>query len=218
MAEGAVVARAEPVRFVEPPWSAPLDPTVAIREIPETATISGMFLAPLVLEAKRRGYTLPSARDRYVPFQFYPLREHCRLLVETCERAYRDRSLRQALRKLGRGAPAALVASTLGKVVLGSAEGVEQIVTAMAKAYPLNARPSRVEVLEAVPGRAVIRFEDLFYFLDSHHVGAMEGVLKFAGVSGEVLIASRGPASADMLLSWTTTPGAPSSRSSGSLR
>lgn len=201
MTEGAL-AQKEPVRFVEPPWHAPLDAEAAIREVPETATISGMFLAPLVLEAKRRGKALPSARDRYVPFTFYPLREHCRLLVETCALFYRDRPLRAALRKLGRGAPKALVESTLGKVVLGSAQGVDQIVSAMAKAYPLNARPSRVEVLEVRSRRAVVRLEEVHYFLDSHHVGAFEGVLKFAGVEGRVLIASRSSSSADLLLEW----------------
>lgn len=212
MPEGAVASRESVTRFVEPPWHAPLPVQEEIRAIPEGATISGMFLAPLLLEAKRRGFTLPSARDRYVPFNFYPLAEHCQLLVETCERLYRDRPLRQSLRKLGRGAPAALVASTLGKVVLGSAEGVDQIVAAMAKAYPLNARPSRVTVLESRPGRAVVRLEEIYYFLDSHHVGAFEGVLRFAGVTGGVLIASRGKFSADLLLEWTNVKPPASSR------
>jgi uncharacterized protein (TIGR02265 family) len=189
--------------FVEPPWDAPLDAEQAIREVPEEATISGMFLAPLLAEAKRRSVTLPSARDRYVSFTFYPLREHCRLLVETCERLFADRPLRQALRKLGRGAPAALVSSTLGKVVLGSAEGVDQVVHAMARAYPLNARPSRVTVRESQPGRAVVSLEEIHYFVDSHHVGTFEGALKFAGVTGRVRIASRSKTSADLLLEWT---------------
>jgi uncharacterized protein (TIGR02265 family) len=189
--------------FVEPPWDAPLDAQEEIARVPEDATISGMFLAPLALEAGRQGVPLPSARDRYVPFKFYPLREHCRLLVEMCERLFGDRPLRQGLRKLGRGAPAALVASTLGKVVLGSAEGVDQVVSAMAKAYPLNARPSRVTVLETMPGRAVVRLEDVHYFLDSHHVGTFEGALKFAGVAGRVLIASQSRTCADLLLEWS---------------
>jgi uncharacterized protein (TIGR02265 family) len=188
--------------FVEPPWQAPLDVETEIARIPEDATISGMFLGPLVIEAKRQNVTLPSARDRYLPFKFYPLREHCRLLVETCERLFNDRSLRQGLRKLGRGAPAALVASTLGRVVLGSAEGVDEVISAMAKAYPLNAHPSRVTVLESKPGRAVVRLEEVHYFLDSHHVGTFEGALKFAGVTGRVLIASKGPTRADLLLEW----------------
>ncbi|MGH7439432.1 MAG: DUF2378 family protein [Polyangiaceae bacterium] len=191
--------------FVEPPWQAPLHAEEAIARVPEDATISGMFLAPLVIEAKRHGITLPSARERYVPFKFYPLREHCRLLVETCERIFPDRPLLQGLRKLGRGAPAALVASTLGRVVLGSAEGVDEVVSAMAKAYPLNARPSHVTVLETLPGRAVVRLEDIRYFVDSHHVGTFEGALKFAGVTGRVLIASKSPTCADLLLEWTTS-------------
>src|SRR5580765_3124250 len=116
------------VRFIEPHWD-----------------------APLVAEAKRRGFVLPSARDRYVPFKFYPLVEHARLLLETCERIYPDKPRRMALRKLGRGAPQALISSTLGRVVLGTAEGVHAMVEAMAKAYPLNARPSSVTVVESLP-------------------------------------------------------------------
>jgi hypothetical protein len=199
-------------RFVEPPWAAPLDVRAVISAIPDTATISGMFIAALAIEAKRVGVTLPSARDRYVPYRFYPLAEHAKVLVETCERIYSSLSVRQALRKLGRGAPKALVASTLGKVVLASAEGVHEVVDAMAKAYPLNARPSRVEVVERAAGRAVVRLEDVHYFLDSHHVGAFEGALRYAGVEGRVLIAMRGEAAADLLLEWDARSPMPSRR------
>jgi uncharacterized protein (TIGR02265 family) len=186
-----------------PPWDAALDPDLSIAKIPETATISGMFLSPLALEAKRRGIVLSSARERYVGFTFYPLREHARLLLEACARFYPDRSLRQGLRKLGRGAPNALIASTLGKVVLGSAEGPHDVIAAIAKAYPLNARPSRVTVLESTRGRSVVRLEDIYYFLDSHHVGTFEGALNFAGARGQVLIAKRGRAAADFLIEWS---------------
>jgi uncharacterized protein (TIGR02265 family) len=189
-------------RFVEPPWNLPLDEQAALDSIPENATISGMFVAPLVMEAKRLGMILPSARDRYLPFGFYPLREHARLLLETCERRFGHLPLRQALRKLGRGAPAALMTSTLGKVMLGSVDDPPQIIRAMAAAYPLNARPSRVSVPVMEPGRAIVRMEEVHYFLDSHHVGAFEGVLKFAGVRGTVLIDIRGSAAADLMLTW----------------
>jgi len=197
--------RAMPVsegRFVEPLWMAPLDCDAALAAIPSTATISGMFIAPLVVEAKRLGVVLPSARERYLPFQFYPLVEHARVMLETCARVYPNVPIRFALRKLGRGAPKALVTSTLGKVVLASAEGVHDVVDAMAKAYPLNARPSKVTVVERAPGRIVVRLEELHYFIDSHHVGAFEGAMKYAGAEGRVLVAPRGKASADFLLEW----------------
>ena len=197
--------RAMPVfegRFAEPLWMAPLDCEAALAAIPATATISGMFIAPLVVEAKRLGVVLPSARERYLPFQFYPLVEHARVMLETCARIYPNVPIRFALRKLGRGAPKALVTSTLGKVVLASAEGVHEVVDAMAKAYPLNARPSKVTVVERAPGRIVVRLEELHYFIDSHHVGAFEGAMKYAGAEGRVLVAPRGKASADFLLEW----------------
>jgi uncharacterized protein (TIGR02265 family) len=189
--------------FVEPPWDARLDEAAVLEAIPEGASISGMFVAPLVAEAKRLGFALPSARERYLPYKFYPLVEHARILLETCERIYPDKPRRQALRKLGRGAPQALVSSTLGRVVLGSVEGTQAAIDAMAKAYPLNARPSKVTVVESRPGATIVRLEDIHYFLDSHHVGTFEGVLKFAKVRGRVLIAERGPGAADFLLEWS---------------
>lgn len=193
-------------RFVEPRWDAPFDRAAEISAIPATAAMSGMFLAPLAIEAKRRGIVLPSARDRYLPFKFYPLREHASLLIETCERLYPDRTIRDALRKLGRGAPKALIASTLGKVVLGSVQGVHDVVEAMAKAYPLNVRPSSVSVFEKGPTWCRVRLDDIHYFLDSHHVGAFEGVMRHAGVHGQVLVAMRNRASADFLLEWNDRP------------
>jgi uncharacterized protein (TIGR02265 family) len=189
-------------RFVEPPWHLPLDVELSLEAIPHSATISGMFVAPLIAEAKRRGMTLPSARDRYLPFGFYPLREHARLLVEICTQGFRQLPLRQALRKLGRGAPAALMSSTLGKVMLGSVESTPDIIVAMARAFPLNARPSRVTVPMLERGRAIVRMEEVHHFLDCHQVGVFEGALKFAGTPGSVLIDVRGPAAADLLLTW----------------
>ncbi|HEX3594901.1 MAG TPA: DUF2378 family protein [Polyangiaceae bacterium] len=205
---------ASDARFVEAAWDAPFDAEAALRAIPSAATISGMFIAPLALEAKRIGVPLPSARERYLPYRFYPLLEHARVLLETCERVYPNLPARQALRKLGRGAPKALVTSTLGKIVLAGAEGVVDVVDAMAKAYPLNARPSRVEVLERDADRVIVRLEDVHYFLDSHHIGAFEGALRYAGVSGRVRLAMRGRASADFLLEWDSTSSAAPSRPS----
>lgn len=189
--------------FVEPPWHAPLDLAGSLRQIPDSATVSGMFLEPLVEVARSKGYTLRAARDRYVPFRFYPMREHAQLLVETCERIYPELPLRQGLRKLGRGAPHALLRSTLGKITIGSASGVIDVLNAMARAYPLNVHPARVEVREASEGRAVVRIEQLHYFLDSHHVGAFESVLRFAGASApKVLMCAYSSIDADFLCTW----------------
>jgi uncharacterized protein (TIGR02265 family) len=188
---------------VDPPWSAPLDAATVLRAVPETATVAGLFLEPLAEAARREGKPLPSARDRYTPFRFYPLREHASLLIEACARLYPNLPLRQALRKLGRGAPQALLTSTLGKVVLASAVGPDEIIAAMVKAYPINVRPSRLQIVELAAGRAIVRVEEMHYFLDSHHIGAFEGVISYAGRRGTVKICSYSPVSADLLCTWT---------------
>jgi len=170
--------------------------------IPGDAKISGMFFAALVGGARTRNVVLPSARDRYVPFNFYPVTDLARLLVEAAQRFYPERALRLALRSLGKAAPDAFLSSTLGKVTLGSTEGVHAAVAAMANAYELNLRPSRVSMTATGPTWAVVRLERVPYFIDSHHVGTFEGTLRFAGVKGSVRLATRGPASADFLLIW----------------
>jgi uncharacterized protein (TIGR02265 family) len=137
-----------------------------------------------------------------VQFNFYPLAELARLLVEAAERFFPGRTLRHALRTLGRAAPDAFLSSTLGKVTLGSTEGVHAAVAAMANAYELNLRPSRVSVPDSGASWVVVRLDKVLYFLDSHHVGTFEGILRFAGVNGAVRVASRSPASADFLLTW----------------
>lgn len=188
--------------FVEPSWSSPIDGAAALRAVPETATISGMFLEPLAELGRHRKQPLPSARERYTPFRFYPLREHVTLLLETCGRQYPAMPLRMALRKLGRSAPKALISSTIGRVMLNSATGVVALIEALAKTYPLNLRPGRVEFVEAGKNFSIVRLEDIHYFLDSHHVGAFEGLLQFAGKQGSVRISPYSPTCADFLCSW----------------
>jgi uncharacterized protein (TIGR02265 family) len=189
-------------RFMEPPWTAPLDAESEIRAVPQVAQVRGLLIAPMLADAKKRGAPTAVPRERYLSFTLYPLREHVRLLVDSCQAAFPELSLRQGLRKLGRGASDAFGATTLGKVTLGAAEGVHDIVTAFAKGYELNLQPGRACVLESGPRRVVVSLDDVHYFLDSHHVGAFEGVLKRAGVRGRVSIARRGRAAADLLLEW----------------
>jgi uncharacterized protein (TIGR02265 family) len=188
--------------FLDPPWDVPLDVERTIEAIPSDATISGMFFMYLLAAAKAQNASLPSARDRYVPFHFYPLADLARLVVEAVPVVFSGRPLRQALRYLGRSGPDALLSSTLGKVTLGSTIDVPGAVTAMTNAYELNVRPSRVTVVDKGPAWMIVHLERVYYFVDSHHVGTFEGVMRFAGAKGQVKVATRSASSADFLLTW----------------
>jgi uncharacterized protein (TIGR02265 family) len=191
--------------FVDPPWGAPVDVPRILRQIPETGQVAGVFLQPLADGARRCNVTLPSARERYRHFAFYPMREHVQLMVEAAPVLFPNRPLRSVLCKLGRLAPRSLLESTIGKVMLGSAGDVEMVLGAMVKTYPLHIKPSQVELVECRPGSAVVRLSEIHYFLDSHHVGCFEGALRFAGMKqGKVRIRSYSSTAADFLLTWET--------------
>ena len=65
-----------------------------------------------------------------------------------------------------------------------------------------KATNSRVSTVDSGPRWAIVRLDKIPYFLDSHHVGTFEGILRFAGVKGSVRLASRSPMSADLLVAW----------------
>lgn len=195
--------RSSPHDFSEPSWHAPINVAQVLAAIPESATITGMFLEPAAREARQQGRPLPSARERYVPFRFYPLREHAQLLVEACAAYFPQLPLRKALRKLGRAGPNAFLASTLGRVSMGGAHGTFDFIARLAKSYPINVPGTQAEAHELDAHNAIVSLRHLFYFADSHHVGVFEGVLRYAGVQGEVKVRALGLHDVDLWCSWS---------------
>jgi uncharacterized protein (TIGR02265 family) len=192
----------DPSRFSEPPWHAPLDASRALSLISADSTIAGMFFLGLLEGAKRRGVCVPNARERYLPFGFYPVAEFAPLLVFAAGQFHPTLSLRQGLRAIGAVGPAVLAQSVLGKVTLGSAIGVHAVIEAVANTYAVNIRPSRCTVAAKTERTCIVSLENVQHFLDSHHVGVFEGTMAHAGVNGRVRIASRDDVSAELLLEW----------------
>jgi uncharacterized protein (TIGR02265 family) len=192
-----------------PDWDAPLHVQACLSAIPPRATLKGLFSAPLIAEARRKGIALAGARERYLPFADYPLVEHVRLLVEAARAFYPDRPLRLGLRTLGWHAYPSFIQSVVGRVLWASVDGVNKGVEVAAKAYTLSAPSLRVTCIESGPARAIVRLEGVPYFLDSTHVGVFEGVLRACGAQGTVLVRLLSPSSADFLLTWTLGHEAP---------
>jgi uncharacterized protein (TIGR02265 family) len=160
-----------------------------------------MFYQALMEGGKRRNVAIRFKEPRYLPFRFYSLRDFAELLVQASPLFHPGVSLREGLRRIGRGGPAALLKSTLGKVTLGAASGVHDVVAAFAKTYPLNVKPSSCTIERADLSSMVVRLSAP-HFLDCHHVGAFEGTLDHAGVKGGVRIAKRADTAAELLLQW----------------
>ena len=159
-----------------------------------------MFFCALMEGAQRRQVTLPFTEARYLPFRFYSLRDFAKLLLLGAEVFHPGVSHREGLRRIGKVAPRAFLASTLGKVTLGAAAGVHEAVAAFGKTYAVNVMPSNFEIIEQAERSMVVHLE--VSYLDSHHVGLFEGIMEYAGVRGEVRIATRRQTSAELLLLW----------------
>lgn len=192
--------------FVDPPWDQPLDVEAALARVPEGETIKGMFLQPMLTSAKAKGVTFIGARDRYVPFQDYPLREHAALLVAGAAALYPQLSVRQGLRRLGRYAQAALTDSTIGRVIWSTAVDVPTALAAMAKAYAIAHPKSEVEIVDVADRALVLRVARIWWFLDSHHVGCFEGAMKAVGVEGTVKLKLSSWSAGDLQCRWLTLP------------
>jgi uncharacterized protein (TIGR02265 family) len=190
------------MRFVEPPWNEPIDAAAVIRSVPQNALIRGYMTMPMIAVAKGRDPAWTGPRERYLPFNFYSLREHVEIMVALARAVYPDLPLREALRKLGRGAPNALLTTTVGKVTMGAAAGVQNLVEAFASGYEVSVRPCTAQIVSHGSRHVIVSLATAPYFLDCHHVGAWEGVLKYAGVRGTVKICVTDETSANYLLEW----------------
>ncbi len=186
------------VSFDEPNWDAPIDVDAYYTAIPAAETMKGMFLIPVVRAAAERGHALPDARERYLPFHDYPLREHMSLLVAAARALWPRESLRRGLRRLGRGAIDVLLDSTVGRVLWATADDPTSAIEATVKAYAITQPRSSVVVVETSPEKVIVRAERVHSFLDSHHIGVFEAALKRTGIRGSVTLKARSLSSADI--------------------
>lgn len=188
--------------FAAPPWDEPLDVDAVLRKIPPGETIKGMFPAAVVAGASGKGVTLPGARERYVAFQDYPLREHAELLVAGASAIYPGKTIREGLRRLGRHAHATLVDSTIGRVLWAAVDDAPGALSAMTKAYAIAHPRSEVSVTAVGDRFAEVRLAHIGWFLDCHHVGCFEGALKAVGVEATIAIRTEGASAAAFRCSW----------------
>jgi uncharacterized protein (TIGR02265 family) len=191
-----------PPDFVAPDWDAPLDVAAHIRAMPPNARIKGMYPMAIVDGARARGLSLPTARERYVAFQDVPAREYATLLVEAAGAFFPELTLRSALRKLGRASRDVFAQSVVGRVVLSAASDLPGALAACAKAYAISLPPARAEVRELAEHRAVFALANVYNFLDSHHVGVLEGIAHGCGAHVEARVKPSSLFDGEIELTW----------------
>jgi uncharacterized protein (TIGR02265 family) len=177
--------------FLPPTWTAPLDVDERLQQVPEKATVKGMFFTSAIDLAKRmsRGGAGQLGEKRYFAFKDYPLVEHVRLL-ETCGRlAFPGESPRQGVRLLGRVAFEVFAHRRVGRAVFGIAgrnwDDALQLVT---RAYGTTGPVGTASFDNSTPTREIISFRQIWNFPDSYHVGVIEAAMNHYEKRGEIFV------------------------------
>jgi uncharacterized protein (TIGR02265 family) len=188
--------------FVSPSWDAPIDVPTHVNATPEGATIKGMFPAGIVAACELVGPRPKHAHARYLAFADYPLREYALLLVEAARVLHPRLPLRSGLRKIGRASQPTFERSMVGKVIFGAMHDVPTALDALVKAYGVAMPSAAVEVREVAEGRALVHLGGVTTFLDSHHVGVFEGIVRSVGLRAEISVKLSSISAGEFLLEW----------------
>ncbi len=187
--------------FSEPRWNDPIDVDAAIRACPEAMQLNGIMSMALVDAAATVGKTLQSALPRFLPFQPYPLRGHMLLLREAASAVFPNDPMRIAFRRFGRGVRNVVLATAYGRVTFGRQLNARDTVAALTRCYRVMLG-SQVEGALLDERCADVEMRDIHYFLDSLHVGTVEGIFIGSGIKPRVLVKMHDATNATFRIRW----------------
>jgi len=188
--------------FSPPSWEAPIDVAAHVNATPAAATIKGLFATAIVEACEAAGTHPKHAHARYLPFTDYPMRDYVPLLAEAARILHPRLTVRNGLRKIGRASQPTFERSVVGKVIFGTTHDVPSALEAIVKAYRVATPSATIEIRSIAERRAVLHIGGITTFLDSHHVGLLEGVTRAAGASVEITVNLSSIASCDFLVEW----------------
>ena len=189
--------------FADPDWHAPLDADTQIAHAPESGVLKGIFYQDIINTCAAMQAPLTPARQRYLPFIDYPLREFLTLLVDAAGALYPREPLRNGLRRLGRLAYPTLAGTLIGRAIFGIAgHNFGTILSLASRAYSVSVKPGDVELVERSKGRGIVHLRNLWPFPDAYQVGVFEGALIAVGVRGKVLVRTLSECDVDFEVTW----------------
>jgi uncharacterized protein (TIGR02265 family) len=192
--------------FISPDWNSALDPEPNFSEMPANALSRGMFFTMLLREVKQhsgrelRGYESKS----YIAFKNYSLREFMEALLLAAKQTYPLLSVREALRRFGRGNYTTLVENSSAAKVIFNAAGrnLSTALSLASRAYALSLDPGSAKATESGPNFVVIELRSIWCFVDAYHIGLVEGFVEAFGHKGNVTIRRLSTCDVDLYVAW----------------
>jgi serine/threonine-protein kinase len=185
----------------DPDFSAPVDLEAHLALLPPEALGKGMFFSDLLaLAATVRGRTVFDLcllagvpNRRYVPFRGYPMSDGLRLQLTVAKHLYPGLPIGEGLRRIGWRAFDALLGSHVGKAIFAVLDlDVESLVLHGPKAYQVTQNFGDLTVQKVDAETFLLHARGMPTFLETLHVGVLEGVLRHCGRKGRIRIATSG--------------------------
>jgi serine/threonine-protein kinase len=179
-----------------PDFTAPIDVAGHLALLPSDAACKGMFFIDLV-RAGTKGrsavelHQLAGILDRrYIPFRDYPMEDLVRLMTATARCAYPGLPAGQALRRLGQSAFEAVLATHIGRTMLGVlGRDAERMLLNAPRVFQILLNFGEITVEKRDIGVFVMRAERFPAFLETYQVGLLEGLLAHCRAHGRIRIA-----------------------------
>jgi uncharacterized protein (TIGR02265 family) len=181
--------------FRAPRTGLTVDLEAHVEALPRDAKGKGMYFRDLVAltEDKVRPEQLAERAGiplrRYVPFLDYPMAELLKLTLTVASIVHPKLSSGDALRAFGRRSYATLLNTHAGRVLLASlGNDIERVFLIAPKAYRLVMNFGRFHSERVEERHVRFMYEAFPSFIETYHVGALEGVFQHFGVEGSVQV------------------------------
>jgi uncharacterized protein (TIGR02265 family) len=181
-----------------------------LEHCPPNATTRGTFLSHLCDHVRQElGRDPPELYDgltsrRWVPFQKCALSDFMKLAYNAAVLVHASLPVAEGLRRIGWLAYPSFAATMAGRVVLFAfGDRMENILEAAPNAYRLTLPEASLRVTAQGPAHYLLELRRVYSFLDSYHVGVIEGTVRAHGHDPEIRLRPRGrPSDADVDLRW----------------
>jgi uncharacterized protein (TIGR02265 family) len=185
--------------YAPPDFTRPLDVDAWMRALPSNATCKGL-VAESVLDAVP-GTKLTDVK--FAPFRDYPLRDILELKLAAARVLRPGAPIREGLCVVGQALFPKFVSTLLGRVMYGVFGGnVSSILRMANKSYEQTQNTGRVETVVVSPTSVRMHFANCWTFLDSYHVGVVQGTLAACKVDGVVHVKMVSDVEGDLLVEW----------------
>lgn len=185
--------------YAPPDLTRPLDVETWLASIPTTATCKGL-VGESVLDA------VPGSKItnvKFTQFRDYPLRDVASLMIDAARVLRPDAPLREGLALVGQALFPKFVSTLLGRVMYGVFGGKVSSILRMAnKSYQQTQNTGRVETIVVSATSVRMHFTNCWTFLDSYHVGVLQGTLAACKIDGIVHVKMDSDIDGTLLVEW----------------